>query len=181
MAKAMSLLKAYLTEAVPSNGGFIVSSYFDPESIYSIYEITAYGNVKDIFKTPDGLTFKTDGNRAHILVEPPTYTRKHVEPVFREDGKSIPYRFSELTVISGSRQEKIMVSKEPVMLYSSFTIMESAGDNFSFLFYPTEDVYIAIKKFMADVLYNDSRLMKTDALEAATTFLTTIKKFNVWS
>ncbi len=176
----MSLLKAYLSESIPANGGFIISSFLDPDSPYSIYEITAYGNVKDIYRTPEGLTFKTDGNRAHILIEPATYTKKHVEPVFREAGKSVPYRFSELTILTGSRQEKIMISQAPVQLYSSFTILNSGGDDFSYIFYPTEDVYLAIKKFVADVLYNDSHLMKVDALEATNHFLTTIKKFNVW-
>jgi hypothetical protein len=181
MAKGMSLLKAYTTEAIPANGGFIITSNFDSTSIYSIYEITAYGNVKDIFKSPDGLVFKTDGNRCHILVEPSTYAKKHTEPVYREEGKSIPYRFNDLHIITGHKQEKIMIAKEPVLLYSSFTILENSGDNYSFIFYPTEDVYTALRKFISDILYNDSNLTKLDAAEAAKIILTTIKKFTVWS
>ncbi|HPB80451.1 MAG TPA: hypothetical protein PK200_00300 [Spirochaetota bacterium] len=181
MAKAMSLLKAYMSESIPVTGGFIISSFFEGDTTYCIFEITAYANVKDIYKTPEGLTFKTDGNRAHVLVEPPTYSRKHIEPVFREDGKSIPYRFNEMEILTGQKQEKIMISKEPIMLHSSFTILASQGDNFSFLFFPTPDVYIAIRKFMSDVFYNDARLMKVDAIEGAKVFVDTVKKFTVWS
>jgi hypothetical protein len=180
MAKATSLLKAYLSNSIPSHGAFIISSFFDPDSAYSIYEITAFGNVKDIFKTPEGLVFKTDGNRMHILVEPPTYSQRFSEPVHRETGKSIPYRFNECEIITGKKQEKIMVAKEPLMLYSSFTILDSSGDNFSFLFFPTEDVYLAMKKFIADTLYNDCNLTKDECMAAAAASISTLKKFTVW-
>jgi hypothetical protein len=181
MAKATSLLKAYLNNAIPPNGAFIISSFFDPNSAYAIYEATAYANVKDIFKSPEGLIFKTDGNRTHLLVEPPSYSQRFTEPVHREQGKAIPYRFNELEVISCKKQEKVMAAKEPMALYSSFTILDNSGENFSFLFHLTEDVYIAIKKFMADSLYNDCNLTKEESMEGSSLLLQTIKKFNVWS
>jgi hypothetical protein len=181
MAKAMNLSKAYLANEVPSNGGFIISSFFDPDSTYAIYELTAYKNVKDIYQTSDGLIFKTDGSRTHILVEPASYVQKYSEPVHREKGKSIPYRFSDMTIINGKKHEKVMVPNEPLMLYSSFTVLENEGDNFSFLFFPSEDVYIAIRKFVADSLYNDCGLTKMESKEASELFMDTVKKFTVWS
>lgn len=180
MAKAVSLLKAYMKEAIPSNGGFIISSNFDTESIYSIFEITAYSVVKDIFRTEEGLQFKTDGNRTHILVEPPIYPGKSLDPTYREDSKSIPYRFYELEIITARKQEQIMIPKEPLNLHTYFTIQDATGDNFTFLFYPTEDVYVAIKKFIADIMYNDCNLEKSDAVEASKLAIETIKKFSIW-
>jgi hypothetical protein len=181
MAKGTALFKAYMNNTIPSNGGFIICSFFDSDSIYSIYEVTAYKNVKDIYQTAEGLTFKTDGSRTHLLVEPPTYARRYEEPVHREAGKSIPYRFDDLTIITGQKQEKIMIPKEPLMLYTSFTILKTQGENFAFLFYPTEDVYMAIRKFMADSLYNDCGLTKEDALNAAQILLQTVKNFTVFT
>ena len=181
MAKAMNLVKAYTTDQVPSNGGFIISTFFDSNSAYTIYELTAYKNVKDIFKTPEGLVFKTDGNRTHILVEPPSYSQRYMEPVHREEGKSVPYRFSDMTILTGKKLEKIMIPINPVMLYSSFTVLADQGDNFSFLFYPTEDVYIAMRTFVADSLYNDCGLAKDDAKETSETVMQTVKKFTVWT
>ncbi|MFW6365984.1 MAG: hypothetical protein ACOC2H_05860 [Spirochaetota bacterium] len=180
MAKAMSLIKAYQTNQLPMDGGFIISSFFTSTSIYTIYEITAFKNVKDIFYSPSGLTFKTDGNRCHILVEPPTYAKNFEEPVNREEGRSIPYRFDECHLHKGQRQEKIYIAKEPIMLYSSFTILTQGEDNFSFIFYPTRDVYIAIKRFMADSLYNDCGLRKTDSRTISELLIETLKKFNIW-
>lgn len=180
MAKAQSLLKAYMNESIPPNGGFIITSNFDANTIYSIFEITAYSNVKDIFHVEGSLKFKTDGNRTHILVEPPIYSEKSVEPTFREMGKSIPYRFYEMNIITGKRQERIMIPKEPKQLHSYFTIQDSQGDDYSFLFYPTEDVYVAMRKFIADILYNDCSVEKSDAIETSKLALETIKKFNIW-
>lgn len=180
MAKATSLLKAYLSETIPSNGGFIISAFFQPGSAYSIYEITAYSNVKDIFRSPEGIVFKTDGNRTHCLVEPPIYAKKHIEPVHREEGYSIPYRFNEMTVINGTKSEKIMVPQKALVLHSSFTILEKEKDYYSFIFFPTKDVYVAIKKFMADSFYNDCNLTKNDSMEASKTLLETIKNFSIW-
>jgi hypothetical protein len=181
MARAMALLKAYLNEEIPLNGGFIITAFFDPSTIYAIYEATAYKNVKDIYESPEGLTFKTDGNRTNMLVEHPTYAQRFTEPIHREKGRSIPYRFSECHMLTGPKQEKIMIAKEPVMLHSVFTILKTGGDNFSFIFYPTEDVYMAIKRFMADSLYNDCGLNKKISLEAAQIFLESVKKFTVWA
>jgi hypothetical protein len=181
MAKAMNLQKAYMSEQIPSAGGFILSTFFDPNSAYAIYEITAYKNVKDIYQTPEGLTFKTDGNRTHILVEPPSFPQKYTEPVHRDKTRAIPYRFDEMTILTGKKQEKIMVPLNPIMMYSSFTILNEEGDNYSFLFFPTEDVYIAMRTFIADSLYNDCGLVKDDAKEAASCVVETIKKFTVWS
>lgn len=181
MAKAMHLLKAYLSEQIPFNGGFIVTSFLDPSSTYSIYEITAYKNVKDIYQTPEGLTFKTDGNRTHLLVEPASYSQRYTEPVHRDKGRSIPYRFDDMTIITGKKQEKIMVAKNPAMVYTSFTILRDEGDSFSYIFSPTEDVYIAIKKFIADSLYNDAGCSKDDAKSASELILETIKRFTVWT
>lgn len=181
MAKALSLLKAYLNEEIPDNGGFIITGQFSPNSSYAIYEVTAYKNVKDIFQTKDGFTFKTDGNRTHLLVEPATYAKKYIDPVNREGESMVPYRFNELQIVNCAKNEKVMIPNEPVFLYSSFTILQRDADYFAFVFYPTEDVYIAMKKFIADSLYNDCALTKRDAISVAETLLVTIKKFNIWS
>jgi len=181
MANAMALIKAYMTEQIPSDGGFIITAYFTGGSNYSIYEVTAYRNVKDIYRTGEGVTFKTDGNRTHLLVEPPIYTNKHVEPVNREVGKSIPYRFSEMTILGGGKSEKIMIPQQPLMLYSSFTILEKESDFFSYLFMPTKDVYVAMRKFIADSLYNDCNISTVVSKEAAAKLLETIKKFTIFA
>jgi hypothetical protein len=180
MATATSLIKAYMTETIPSDGGFIITAVFTGGSNYSIYEITAYRNVKDIFRTAEGITFKTDGNRTHILVEPASFTKKYIEPVNREGAGAIPYRFNELAVIKGPKNEKVMIPEKPIMLYSSFTILEQQSDYFAYIFHPTKDVYVAIKKFLADTLYNDCNLGLSVSKEASIKALDAVKKFTIF-
>lgn len=179
MATATALIKAYMTETIPPDGGFIITAYFLSGG-YAIYEVTAYRNVKDIFRTEEGVTFKTDGNRTHILVEPPSYTKKYVEPVNREKEFAIPYRFNEMTVLTGPKNEKILIPEKPIMLYSSFTILEQQSDYFSYIFHPTKDVYVAMKKFIADSLYNDCNLGLSVSKEISIKSLETIKMFSIF-
>ena len=73
-----------------------------------------------------------------------------------------------------------MIPKEPIKLHSYFTIQKAEGSDFTYLFFPTEDVYIAIKRFLADSLYNDCNIDKSDAVEASNIVLSTIKKFTIW-
>jgi hypothetical protein len=73
-----------------------------------------------------------------------------------------------------------MTAREPMMLYSSFTILEQASEFFAFIFYPTRDVYIAIRKFLTDSLYNDCNIGRKDALQAAEAVLDVVKSFTIW-
>ena len=180
MAKGLTLEKAYLSEQIPFDGAFIISAYFPDDTSYAIYEVTAYHIVKDIFKTTEGLIFKTDGNRTYILVEPASYSQKHLEPVNRPKEKSIPYRFNEMTVQKGHKGEKIMVPIEPTFLYSTFTILDRGSGGFAYLFMPTPDVYAAIKNTIIDSLAKDCALEKKDAQEAVDLLISTIKKFSIW-
>jgi hypothetical protein len=181
MAKATSLIKAYTLNSIPTDGGFIVSALFDSRSIYSVYEITAYKSIKDVTRSDSGLNFRSDGNRTHLLIEPPSYQLKHVEPVNRDDGRSIPYRFNELNILTGSRNEKIMVAKTLIFLHTAFTILQRDSDYFSFIFHLTPDVYIAMRRFVADSLYNDCNVSKRDASKASELLVETIKGFTIWS
>ena len=180
MAKAVTLEKAYLSEQIPATGAFIVSASFPDETAYAIYEVTAYRSVKDVFKTSDGMIFKTDGNRTYILIEPSSYAQKYIEPVNRETYKTIPYRFDEMTIHTGHKSEKIMVPIEPSYLYATFTILDRGKDSYSYIFFPTPDVYVAMKSFISDSLSNDCDLEKRDAKMGADLAINTIKKFSIW-
>ena len=70
MARATSLLKAFNEHAIPPDGAIIISSRFDPASIYSIYEITAFGDVENTERTAAGIVLRAKARRIHVLVEP---------------------------------------------------------------------------------------------------------------
>ena len=75
--KALDLFKAYAQNKLPKEGGYVVSTFFDTNSVYSIYETVAYNGVKSIYLTEDGLTFQTDGCQVYTLIEP-AHTLKNI-------------------------------------------------------------------------------------------------------
>ncbi|MBN1686465.1 MAG: hypothetical protein JW852_07405 [Spirochaetales bacterium] len=179
-AKALDLFQAYAQEKLPKDGGYIVSSFFDRSSTYSRYEVVAYSTVKSLYLTEEGLTFQTDGNKLFILVEPANYSRKFVEPVNRDSNAQIPHRFSELNIYTAKNQTKVMVSRDPVITYSSFTVLKPTGVNFALFFYNLEGVMQTLEFFFAETLNKEARVPSPDAKKAAKYVAEGIKKFSIW-
>lgn len=169
MATIKELFGAYNKGELPTQGGYIVSSFFDDSSTYTKYEVTSYNNVKDIFVNEEGITFQADGMKIFVLVEPANYAKKHIEPTYRDSFHSIPYRVKEVETFTSRRQDTIMVGKEPVMSFGSFTVLKSVGNNFSYVFYMGDDIEDSIEKFFADSIWKDARVPKGDAQNAAKT------------
>lgn len=166
-AKALDLFQAFHDSSLPREGGYIVSSFFDKTSTYSRYEIVSYNGVKNIFLSEDGLSFQSDGKKIYILVEPPTYPRKQLEPIHRDKYESIPHRYNELTIYTCKEQTKVMVSKEPVMSYSSFTILKPTSINFALVFFNTPEVEQTLQFFFQKTLNREAGVPQTNAEQAA--------------
>ena len=178
--KALDLFHAYSSNKLPKEGGYIVSSFFDSKSTYSIYEIVAYNGVKSIYLTEEGLTFQTDGNKLYILVEPASYPEKYIEPVSRKSHQQIPHRFKELEIHTAKNQTKIMVSKEPINTYSSFTVLRPTGVNFSLVFYNLPEVLKTLEYFFTQTLNKEAQIPSGDAKTAAKLVIQNLKKFSIW-
>lgn len=179
-AKALDLFQAYSQEKLPQDGGYIVSSFFDVNSTYSRYEIVGYNGVKSIEVTDEGLVFQSDGNKLYVLVEPPSYSRNYEEPVNRPTGQQIPHRFSELEIYTAKNQTKVMVSKKPVMTYSSFTILKPTGVNFALIFYKLPDVLKSLSSFFTQTLNKEAAVPQVDSKKAADYVVQGLKKFTIW-
>jgi hypothetical protein len=178
--KALDLFQAYAQEKLPKDGGYIVSSFFDKTSAYSRYEVVAYSTVKSLYLAEDGLTFQTDGNKLFVLVEPANYSKKHIEPVNRSTDEQIPHRFSELNVYTAKNQSKIMVSRDPIMTYSAFTILKPTGINFALIFYNLDEVMNTLEFFFSETLHKEAGVPSPDAKKASKYVIEGLKKFSIW-
>lgn len=178
--KALDLFQAYSQGKLPKDGGYIVSSFFDSKTTYSIYEVVAYSGVKSLYLTEDGLTFQTDGNKLFVLVEPASYSQKFVEPFRRDTHHQIPHRFNELNIYTAKNQTKVMVSKDPIISYGSFTIAKPMGINFSLLFYNHDEVLDTLSYFFTETLNREAGVPKSDSRDAAKSVVSGIKKFGLW-
>ena len=139
--KAIDLFEAYAQNKLPMDQGYIVSSFFKEDSAYSVYEIISYSTVKDIYMTGDGLTFQTNGKKLFLLVEPPNFPHKAVEPVFRDKNFQVPLRFKESNIYTAKNQSTIIYSNAPQKAISTFTVVKPVGINFAFLFYPLPNTF----------------------------------------
>jgi hypothetical protein len=178
--KALNLFRAFAEEKLPSEGGYIISSFFQETSAYSKYEVVAYNSVKTIYPTEEGLLFQADGNKLFVLAEPANYTNKHIEPYTRDTAYQIPHRFSEVETAVARNQTRVMVSREPVMTYSSFTILKPTGINFALIFYNVEDVLESIETFFQKTLSGEAAVPNADAAKAAKLIVKGLKRFTIW-
>lgn len=178
--KALDLFKAYSESKLPTEGGYIVSSFFTEGSAYTRYELIAYPSVKSLFLTQEGLTFQSDGNKLYVLVEPASYPRKFMEPFRRDNEEKIPHRFSELNILTTRNQTKVMVSKDPIMTFTSFTVFRPTGTDFAFVFLKLPDAPESLKSFFQQSLNREAGVPKTEAAGAASLVVETVKRFTIF-
>ena len=177
--KALDLFQAYTQNKLPREGGYIVSSFLSDISTYSIFEVVAYNAVKSLYLSSEGLTFQSDGNKLFVLVEPPTFPKKYIEPFRRDASEKIPYRFSELKFYTAKDQSKILVSQEPIYIYGSFTVLKPSGINFSFIFYFRDNVLDSLRLFFERTLNEEVKIAKGDAKKATAGIVEGIGQFTV--
>ena len=173
--KAMDLFDAYSKNALPKEHGYIVTSFFSSNTVYSRYEIVSYANVKSIYPSEDGLTFQTDGKKLFILVEPANYPNKGMEPFVRSNAEKIPLRFAELEMHNSKNLTRIYWAKEAVISYGSFTIARPEGINFSFVFYQLPDVHQSMQLFFEKTFSKECSVPMPDAKKVAARVAEAIK------
>ena len=173
--KAMDLFVAYENDKLPRDQAYIVSSFINANTGYSIYEVISYSAVKAIYPDGSGLTFQSSGKKMHILIEPMSYPKKAIEPYLRDKTDQIPLRFKELDVITAKNQIKIYYSKKPIESLSSFTIAKPVGFNVTLLFYDLPDIYQTLIKFF-EQSFKDGAVPLADAKVAAKGAVTIVEK-----
>lgn len=168
MSKIHSLFNLYETGKLPTENGFIITSSLDPDgSLYTTLELISYANVKEIISDGQAITFRSDGLKLYILIEPGNYHRRQTEPVFRDGGKSVPYRFHEMEIFSDYRNNRIMVGKQPIVSLSSFSVDNPEGDNYSIFIYRDKEVSDNMKDVLTQIMNKDLGLPRSDARIAA--------------
>ncbi|MDR0656210.1 MAG: hypothetical protein LBG22_07845 [Treponema sp.] len=174
--KAMDLFEAYSQDKLPKDKAYIVSSFIDGKTGYSIYEVISYSGVKAIYPDGEGLTFQSSGKKLYLLIEPSSYPHKGTEPYLRDRNQQIPLRFSEIDTIITKNQIKIMIGKKPNESLSSFTVAKPTGFNIAFLFYDAPDIYVTLAMFFEKTLNTDAGVPQTDAKKAAKQIAATLQK-----
>lgn len=174
--KAMDLFDAYQQDKLPKDQAYIVSSFINGNTGYSIYEVISYSGVKAIYPEGSGLTFQSSGKKMHILIEPASYPQKAIEPYLRDRAEQIPLRFKELDLLTAKNQIKIYWAKKPIESLSSFTVAKPTGYNISFVFYKAKDLYDTLAKFFEQTFNKDAAVPQADAKKAALAAVKLVEK-----
>jgi len=174
--KAMDLFDAYKQDKLPKDQAYIVSSFINNNTGYTIYEVISYSGVKAIYPEGEGLTFQSSGKKMHILIEPASYPKKATEPYLRDKVEQIPLRFKELNLITCKNQIKIYMAKKPIESLSSFTVARPKGLNICFLFYNAGEVYKTLSKFFEQTFNKDAAVPQSDAKKAAQETVEVVEK-----
>jgi hypothetical protein len=174
--KVMNLFDAYANDQLPKDQGYIVSSFINGNTGYSIYECISYSGVKAIYPDSGGLTFQSQGKKLHAMIEPASYPHKGIEPYLREKTDQIPLRFKEVEKIVCKNQSTIYWAKKPIESLSSFTIARPVGYNVTFVFYNKPDIYDPLAKFLEQSFTNDAGLPMADARKGARDIAVIVKK-----
>ena len=167
VVKAMDLFEAYADNKLPKDRAYVVSSFINGNTGYSIYEIVSYSGVRAIYPEGSGITFQSSGKKLYLLVEPASYPKKGTEPYLRDKGEQIPLRFNEVEIITTKNQLKIMIGKKPNETLSSFTVHKPLGLNISFVFFDLPDIYDTLAKFFEQTFNKDAGVPQTDAKKTA--------------
>ena len=175
--KVMNLFDAYTKDQLPRDQGYIVSSFINGNTGYSIYEVISYSNVKAIYPEGTGLTFQSQGRKLHSLIEPASYPNKGIEPYLREKSDQIPLRFKELEKHFCKNQSNIFWAKRPIESLSSFSVARPVGFNVAFVFYNKSDIYDTLSKFFERSYTNDAGIPMSDAKKAAHALTENVKKY----
>jgi len=174
--KVLNLFEAYSSDKLPKDQGYIISSFINGNTGYSIYEVISYSGVKAIYPDSGGLTFQSQGKKLHVLIEPASYPNKSIEPYLREKSDQIPLRFKELEKFITKTQTTVYYAKKPIESLSSFTVTLPAGLNIAFVFYNKPDIYVTMAKFFEQSFTNDARLPMADARKGGEDIAMIIKK-----
>ena len=73
-----------------------------------------------------------------------------------------------------------MVSKDPVITYSSFNILNPTGVNFCLVFYTLDDVFESIATFFHQTLNKEAGVPKSDARKVTVKIIESLKNFGLW-
>lgn len=72
-----------------------------------------------------------------------------------------------------------MIGKEPVITYTAFTVLKSFGQNYSYIFYMSDDILDAMRDYFMKSIWKEARVPRVDAQKVTELILEVFKKIIV--
>lgn len=152
-------------------------------------EMISYTGVKSISPVGNGVKFQAQGNKMFCMLEPSTYTEKHIEPTNRSMNGTgnMPFRFKDCEqFLTKDNKFNILIPNAPHVCYDSFTVSFPAkGDLCILYFIFDKDVDGVVLPFIEDnfstILKKSLRFREVDANSIAKKFMKVVKEYDVWT
>lgn len=141
--------------------GYIIVTRFDTNSKYTVIEIIAFKNVKNIVGTDRGVTFHSDGFKTYVVFEPMNYQYRYMEPYLRDGVAHAPLRFNETNITDLPKRDRVFISKEPYTSQGSFTIERPEEGNLVYYVFGGPEVDETICQFTGNILNKDLGVPKS--------------------
>lgn len=153
-----------------------------------VAEMISYTGVKAITPIGNGVKFQAQGNKMFCMLEPSTYTEKHIEPTNRSNSGTgnMPFRFKDCEqFLTKDSKFNILIPNVPHICYDSFTVSFPAkGDLCVIYFIFDKDIDGVVLPFIEEnfrtILKKSLRFRDIDSNVIAKKFIEIVRKFDVW-
>jgi hypothetical protein len=154
-----------------------------------LFEMISYSGVKAVIPVEGGVKFQAQGSKMFCMLEPTTYSEKHVDPTYRSNNTTgfMPFRFNECdTFLTKDNRYTVRMPNVPHNCYDSFTVSFPAkGDLCIIYFIFDKDIQGKVIPFIEEnfmtILKKSVNLRDIDSNHIAKKFADVIKKLHIFA
>lgn len=152
-----------------------------------LIEFISYSGVKSILDIGKGVKFQAQGRKMYCMLEPATFTEKHIEPTYRSTNSTgyMPFRFNDCEqFLTKDDKFNVLLPQTPFNCYDSFTIsFPDKGDLCILYFIFNKDINGVVLPFIQEnfqnVLKKTLGLRDIDNKTISKKFIEIVKKYDV--
>ena len=151
-------------------------------------EMISYSGVKAVIPVEGGVKFQAQGRKMFCMMEPATYTEKHVEPTYRSNNTTgfMPFRFKDCEqFLTKDNKYNILIPNVAHDCYDSFTVSFPAKGDLCIIYFIFDKdiegkVLPFIKENFENIIKKSFSFRSPDAAHIAKKFIEVVNKFDVW-
>ena len=154
-----------------------------------LLQMVSYAGLKSIIPLGTGVKFQAQGKRMYCMLEPSSFSNKHVEPISRQHNTTacIPYRFDECEIFfTKDAKYRILIPKKSHETFDSFVIDFPEKGDICVLYYifDKDNVNNVVIPFIEEnitfILKWYLNITNSDAQNVANKFMNIVNQFHEW-
>jgi hypothetical protein len=195
MQKAMFFEEAYQKGILAKvTAGYILSVIspdmddIDKQNDPFLIEMISYSGVKAVTPIGNGVKFQAQGKKMFCMMEPASYSEKHIEPTYRSTNSTghMPFRMKDIDhFLTKDSKFNILIPTIAHDCYDSFTVsFPSKGDICIIYFIFDKDINGVVLPFIEEnfntIIKKTLRFRDVDANTIAKKFIEVVRKNDIF-